>query len=148
MKIVRGFFGVVAGLIASWLPVMAAETIAHRLFPPPQGTDMADMAKVKLYVASLPMAAFLLVLLGWAIATLIGTSVGARIGRHPACGYIVGAMLLAAGVANAVMIPQPLWFSAVSFLLFIGLTFVGVALTQLRAERDLSAGSSGYNPPA
>jgi hypothetical protein len=41
---------------------------------------------------------------------------------------ILGVLLLAAGIANAVMIPQPVWFSAFSFLICILATVVGVKL--------------------
>jgi hypothetical protein len=135
----RRIGAVIAGLIGAWIPVGVAESVTHKLYPPAASVDMHDFAQVKLYVASLPTTAYVLVLLGWALGTVIGTYVATRIGLTNVTGYIVGAILLAAGLYNAYAIPQPLWFSAVSFVIFIGMTFVGVALARPRI--DIKPGS-------
>jgi putative effector of murein hydrolase LrgA (UPF0299 family) len=67
----------------------------------------------------------LIVLTGWLIATFVATWIAARIGRTPIPGYIVGALLLCAGIANAFMIPQPVWFSIASIVIYIAVTWVG-----------------------
>jgi hypothetical protein len=103
------------------------EALTHVLYPAPAGTNMSDMTAVKRYVATLPPLAFALVLAGWALGTLLGTWAASRLARTPVAGYLVGAVLLAAGVANAFMIPQPLWFSAVSFAIFIGATLLATS---------------------
>ena len=121
----RKISGGVAGLITAWLVVSIAEAGVHQVYPPPRGIDMTDFNQVKQFVASLPVPAFLLVLAGWLIGTLLGTWLAARIGRSRVTGYVVGGLLLAAGVANTVLIPQPLWFSIVSFIVYIGMTLVG-----------------------
>ena len=43
----------------------------------------------------------------------------------PVPGYIVGALLLCAGIANAFLIPQPIWFSIASIVIYISATWVG-----------------------
>jgi hypothetical protein len=121
----RAFLGVLAGLVVSWIFVMIAEAFVHKLYPPPAGTNMEDWEQVKKFVGSLPMAALLMVLGGWLLGTLLGTFTAAKIGRTAVAGYIVGTILLAAGVANSVMIPQPLWFSIASFVIYIAMTLAG-----------------------
>ena len=121
----RRIGGVIAGVLAAWIPVGGMEMVTHSLYPPPPGTDMSNFAAVKTYVASLPMPAYVLVLLGWLIGTLLGTFVAARIGRSLVTGYIVGAVLLAAGIYNAFAIPQPMGFSIVSFIIFVSMTWRG-----------------------
>ena len=121
----RRIAGVIAGLIATWIPVGGMEMLTHNLYPPPPGTDMSNFAAVKVYVGSLPPTALILVLLGWLIGTLLGTFVAARIGRSLVTGYTVGAVLLAAGIFNAFAIPQPVWFSIVSFVIFVSMTWRG-----------------------
>jgi hypothetical protein len=130
----RRIGGVVAGLVLAWLAVMAAEAGVHKMYPPPPGMNMQDMKAVKQFVASLPLSALLLVLAGWLVGTLAGTFVAAKVGgsRYPA--YVAGALLLAAGIANAVMIPQPLWFSVTSFAIFISMTGLGAFLGSARGE--------------
>lgn len=125
MRILRKIAAVITGLVVAWLAVSGAEAIVHKMYPPPLGTNMHDMKAIKKFVSTLPPLAFVLVLLGWLIATLAGTFVAAKIGRSAVPGYIVGAILLAAGIANSIIIPQPVWFSALSFVIYIAMTIVG-----------------------
>jgi hypothetical protein len=121
----RRIGAVLAGLVVAWLGVFSSEAIVHKLYPPPPGTNMNDFNQVKQFVATLPIAALVTVLAGWLIGTLAGTFVSARLGRSAVPGYVTGGILLAAGVANAIIIPQPVWFSAVSFVIYIGATMAG-----------------------
>ena len=88
-------------------------------------TNMDDFTQVKTYVAQLPLMALVIVLAGWLVATVAGTSVAAGIGRSRVPAYIVGALLFVAGIVNAFTIPQPVWFSAVSFVVYIVGTMIG-----------------------
>ena len=125
MTILRRIGAVIAGMIVAFLIVFASEGIAHKIYPPPPGTNMQDMEKVKAFVATLPLSALLIVLTGWLIATFAATWLAARIAGTPIPGYVVGALLLCGGIANAFMIPQPVWFSVVSFVIYIGATWAG-----------------------
>jgi hypothetical protein len=125
MTILRRVGGVIAGMIVAFAIVAGAEGIAHQIHPPPPGTNMQDMAQVKAFVATLPLSVMLIVLTGWLIATFVATWLAARIAGTPIPGYIVGALLLCAGIANAFMIPQPVWFSIASIVIYIGATWVG-----------------------
>jgi hypothetical protein len=126
MSILRSIGAVIAGLVVAFLLVFASEGISHQIFPPPPGMNMSDMVQVKSFVATLPLSALLIVLAGWLIATFVATWVATKIARGPIAGFIVGALLLSAGIANAFIIPQPVWFSIASFAIYIGATVVGV----------------------
>jgi hypothetical protein len=125
MTILRRIGAVIVGMIVAFLLVAGAEGIAHKIYPPPPGTNMQDMAQVKAFVATLPLSVLLIVLTGWLIATFAATWLAARIAGTPIPGYVVGALLLCAGIANAFMIPQPVWFSIASFVIYVGATWVG-----------------------
>jgi hypothetical protein len=125
MTILRRAGAVIVGMIVAFLLVAGAEGIAHKIFPPPRGTNMQDMAQVKAFVATLPLSVLLIVLTGWLIATFVATLLAARIAGTPIPGYIVGALLLCAGIANTFIIPQPVWFSIASIVIYIGATRVG-----------------------
>jgi hypothetical protein len=125
MTILRRVGAVIVGMIVAFLLVAGAEGIAHKIYPPPPGTNMQDMAQVKAFVATLPLSVLLIVLTGWLIATCVATWLAARIAGTPIPGYIVGALLLCAGIANAFIIPQPVWFSIVSIVIYIGATWMG-----------------------
>jgi len=125
MKILRGIGAVILGLIVAFLLVFGSEAISHQIYPPPPGMDMSDMTKVKAFVATLPLSVLLIVLAGHLIATFVGTWLAAKVARTPIAAYILGALLLCAGIANAVMLPQPVWFSVASFVSYIGATWAG-----------------------
>ena len=125
MTILRRAGAVIVGMIVAFLIVAGAEGIGHKIYPPPPGTNMQDMAQVKAFVATLPLSVLLIVLTGWLIATFVATWLAARIAGTPIPGYIVGALLLCAGIANAFIIPQPVWFSIASIVIYIGATWVG-----------------------
>jgi hypothetical protein len=125
MTILRRAGAVIVGMIVAFLLVAGAEGIGHKIYPPPPGTNMQDMAQVKAFVATLPLSVLLIVLTGWLIATFVATWLAARIAGTPVPGYIVGALLLCAGIANAFIIPQPVWFSIASIVIYIGATWVG-----------------------
>ena len=124
----RKIGGVLLGLLIAALLVQLAEMLVHQLYPPPPGTNMNDFNEVKKFVAALPLTALVLVLAGWLLATFAGTFVAARVGRGVVPGYVLGAFLLAAGIVNSVVIPQPVWFSAVSFVIYIAMSVVGARL--------------------
>jgi hypothetical protein len=126
MKVLRGIAAVIAGMVVAFLLVFASEGISHKVFPPPPGMNDRDMVQVKAFVATLPLSALLIVLTGWLIATFVATWVATKIARGPIAGFILGALLLAVGIANAFIIPQPVWFSIASFAIYIGATVVGV----------------------
>jgi len=133
LTILRRIAAVIVGLIVAFALVAAAEGIAHKVYPPPSGMNMQDMTQVKAFVATLPMSVLLIVLAGWLVATFVATWLAAKISHTPIPGYIVGALLLCAGIANAFMIPQPVWFSIASFVIYVGATWVGARAGAPRA---------------
>lgn len=128
MTILRRIGAVLLGLVIAVAIVQIAEYGVHRMYPPPPGYDMRNMEQVKKFVAALPMPAMLLVLAGWLVGTLLGTWTAAKIGRTRVAGYVLGAILLCGGIANAFIIPQPIWFTAASFVIYIGATIGGTRL--------------------
>jgi len=62
-------------------------------------------------IQTLPLGAFLMVLLAWALGTFAGSFVAARV----ACcapivhGMIISLLFLVAGIVNMLMIPHPVW---------------------------------------
>jgi len=121
----RGIGGVIAGLVAAWLPIVLVESVAHHLYPPPVALNMYARTDMFRYVQTLPATAFVLVLAGWLAGTVLGTWLAARIGRSAVPAYILGAILFVAGIVNSIVIPQPLWFSIASFVIYIGGTAAG-----------------------
>jgi len=71
----------------------------------------------------------LFVLAAWAVGSFGGAAMAAFIARRAPImhGLIVGGILLAAGVANLVAFPHPLWFTIVGVLEFLPMAWLGAA---------------------
>lgn len=109
----RKISAVFLGLLVSVLTVTLVEWISHQVYPLPPGMDFKDSEKVRLYVSGLPLGAFLAILLGWLLGTLAGAMVACRVAQEKPAVFasIIGAVMMAATVANLIMIPHPDWFS-------------------------------------
>lgn len=112
----RDILAAVTGVAVAIAVVLLAEELNHYIYPPPPGLDLNDPESMRSVVAQLPLGAFVLLLVGWALATLVGAVVAGRIGTAKAWTYptVVGVVMLAGVASNLILIPHPLWFSIVS----------------------------------
>jgi MFS family permease len=124
----RKIGGVVVGIIAWIVIVQVGEFVVHRLYPPPPGYNQRDMGQAKRYVATLPAPAMVIVLVGQVVGTFAGAFAAAKIGRSRVPAYVIGAVLLVAGVASTFIFPQPLWFVVLELAGYIGATIAGAML--------------------
>lgn len=128
----RTVLAVVLGLVMGGMVVFAIEVVGHLIHPPPADLDTGDREAMKRYVEQLPPAAFLFVLLAYAAGSFAGGWVAARVARRAPLVHavIVGALLLAAGIMNVVMIPHPLWFTFASLAVFLPAALAGAWLAR------------------
>jgi hypothetical protein len=136
----RSVLAVVVGVIVTMGLIMGVETVCNYLYPPPPGLDASDHEAMGTYIADLPVGAFLVLLIGWAIASGVGAWVAARLaGRSPIThGLIVGAWFLAGAIMTMVMIPHPVWMvigaiAALSGFSYLGARVAATAMTPARA---------------
>ena len=139
LRRIGGFF---AGLIIAFVIVQIAEMGVHSMHPFPPGMNTKDFNEIKKFVATLPVSAFILVLTGWLVGTFAGTFTAARLSRTATSGYVLTAVLFGAGVLNSIIIPQPMWFSIVSYIIYL---VAGIAGTRLGARVPAPASAP---PPA
>jgi len=115
----RKISGVLLGLVVAFCTIMLVERLGHMVYPPPPDLDFKNAEKLRVYIESLPLGAFVFILLGWFLGTLLGGMVACRVAREQpllfAC--IIGAVIMAATIANLVMIPHPSWFSIAAVVL-------------------------------
>lgn len=139
---VRSIMVVLAGLVASIVVVSGTDAIVSGLYPLPPGTDATDREALRQAAAALPVSAFVILLVGWSLASLAGSFVGARwAGRAPvAHGALVALILLAATVANLVAIPHPIWMWPAALIL---IPVAGWAGVRLALPRQAPAAMSG-----
>ena len=102
---------IVVGAITAFVLVGVIEAIGETVFPPPAGIDFTDRAQLATYVERLPAGALAFVLAAWIVATFVGGLVAGWIARKRAVivAAVVGALVLAATIANVMLIPHPTW---------------------------------------
>jgi hypothetical protein len=132
-KVVRSILAVIAGFVAASAVMMLIESInGHVLYPElgKQAGGMTDREAIRALMASAPVGAFLVVLLGWVLGSLLGGFVAAWIGSNAPMAHalILGGLLTLAGIANNLMIPPPAWFWIVSLLVFLPAAYTGAQL--------------------
>ena len=115
---VRNAAAAVTGLIIAFVLIMLIEKLGHFIYPPPADLDFSDLEAIRPYIATLPFLALLFPMIAWVVATFAGTLVASKIGtaKPKLFGAIVGGLVLAATIANLVMIPHPVWFSVLSLI--------------------------------
>jgi MFS family permease len=130
LSILRSVGSVVAGLVAAFIPIIAAEVFSSIYHPFPPGVDPSDYEVCKAHVARYPTWVLAACTAIWAAALLAGSWLATRLGtaRHPAHGLVVGAILLALAGLNMAMLPYPIWFPVVILLTFPLGTILGVRL--------------------
>jgi len=109
---IRNTFAVIVGAAMGMAVNMALIMLnAMVLFPMPEGMDMAVPDQMNAYIATLPTAAFFVVLAAHLGQSFVGGWVAARLGssRPMLLAMIVGVMALAGGIMNMMTITGPDW---------------------------------------
>jgi hypothetical protein len=110
---IRLILAVVVGVVASASVVALGQWIGHRIVPPPSIPDPSDMEAVKAMIAALPPQAFIPVLASYFAGALLGPAAALAVARgRRLAGWTCLAILFLFAVANMVMLPHPLWFTA------------------------------------
>lgn len=133
---VRRVMAVLLGLVAGSVTVALVERLGQLAYPAPAPVDPDDVEAMRRMLGELPAAAFVVILLAWAIGSLAGGFVAAKLAPAGKVGHalVVGSLQLAAGVATVLMIPgHPPWFVAVGVTLFLPLAWLGGRLASRRA---------------
>lgn len=121
----RSIGAVIAGAVAAVVMIAIADGIAGAIYPLPAGMDPNDRAAMTAAIGRLPASAFAIVLLGWAIGSLVGGLVAAKISGRINQATIVGVILLAAGVLNLALVPHPTWMWPGGIVAFAGGAYLG-----------------------
>jgi hypothetical protein len=102
----------VAGVGSAFLVIAAVELVAHAVYAPSVMPDTSTPEAMAAYIGSMPLGAFLLVLLAYVAGTVVGGFVGIAIARRHAMRFacLAGGLILLASIANLVAIPHPTWF--------------------------------------
>jgi glyoxylase-like metal-dependent hydrolase (beta-lactamase superfamily II) len=126
---IRSALVLLAGVVVALLVVMLMDAVVGRVYPLPAGTDVSP-PDFRQAIAALPVAAFVLLVVGWALAAGAGAYVAARLATQSRVihGLIVALFVLVATLANLGRIPHPTWMWPAAIIL---LPAAGWAATRL-----------------
>ncbi|MBM3970360.1 MAG: hypothetical protein FJ302_10920 [Planctomycetes bacterium] len=133
----RSIAAVFVGFVAASVVMMVIETINGRVFYPDlakSAEGVTDRETIRTLLATAPVGAFFVVLIGWILGSVAGGWVAARLAaratiRH---GVVLGGLLTLAGIANNLMLPPPLWFWIVSLPVMLPAAYAGSRLVPAR----------------
>ena len=133
---------VFAGVVLTFTVVLIGEAAGHVVFPPPPGVtiDLNDPASIKAVMEKLPMAALVIIIVVWGIATFAGswfaTWLAARLSRFSVGhGIAVGIIIMLATLTTLVSIPHPVWMWVSGVAAVLTGTYLGAVLLGGRSLR-------------
>ena len=141
-KVARSVLAVIAGFVAASAVMMVIETANGRILYPELGKlaeGVTDREAIRALLASAPLGALLVVLLGWVLGSLAGGFLAAWIGRNAPVAHalVLGGLLTLAGIANNLMLPPPGWFWIPTLLVFLPAAYAGARLAPRRQQAGI-----------
>ncbi len=131
---IRSIGALIAGIVTAFASIYLIEMLGHMIYPPPADLDFSDPEAIRPYIATLPIIALLFPMFGWFVGTFAGSLVADFCGDAKPYVFtgIVGGLVLAATIANLIVIPHPLWFSITSLLGIIASAWLATRVTVTR----------------
>lgn len=135
--VLRSIAAVILGFLVASAVMMTVEAINGRFLHPglaKAAEGLKDREAIRALLATAPVTAFIVVIIGWILGSFTGGWVAARVAGGAAIGHglVVGVLLTLAGIANNLMIPPPLWFWVVSMLVLLPSAYLGARLVPTR----------------
>jgi hypothetical protein len=115
--------------------IAGSEYLGGMIFQHP-AVDMKDPKTISNMMTSMPVAAFIWILLGYAFSSFVGGLIATVIsGRQKMnAALIVGAFLMVGGIMNLIMIPfHPMWFMIADVCIYIPCSWLGYMVVRSRA---------------
>ena len=138
---IRSALVLLAGVVAAVLVVVLMDAVVGRIYPLAAGTDLGNPESMRQAIAALPTGAFLLLVVGWALAAGVGSYIAARLATHDFAihGLIVALFVLIATLSNLVRIPHPVWMWPAAIIL---IPAAGWAATRLLSRPTVASSRS------
>lgn len=133
VKFLRIFVSVLVGLLIGSAVNMGLIMISGKIIPPPAGADVTTMEGLKASMHLFEAKHFVFPFLAHALGTFVGAFVAGLLAQNRAtiAAYVVGGVFLLGGIANVIMLPAPVWFSALDLLVaYLPAAWLGQALVE------------------
>lgn len=129
--VLKNIIAVAVGIVAGMLVNYSVLKIGMTLIPPPNGIDTNTPEGLKAALPLFEIKHFVTPFLAHALGTLVGAFVAAwiSVSQKLRAALIIGFFYLLSGISMVVMLPAPLWFSAMDLILaYIPMAFIGYKL--------------------
>lgn len=105
----RKVLGIVLGIVAAILIILAVEAVSEWLYPISPDLDVDDPAAMAAVIAGMPLPAKSLVAFGWLAGTFGGVWLALRISDWRPAAWIITLLTIAGGIFNLFQFAHPLW---------------------------------------
>ncbi|MFT5300087.1 MAG: carbon monoxide dehydrogenase subunit G [Mariniblastus sp.] len=106
------FGGVLAGLLS----VFGVESISSMIYKMPDGLELDDHEGLEAWIGTLPIGAFLFILVAWSCGCFLAAFVARRLApqRSAYPGLVACSLLTLGSIWSLITIPHPIWFSVIA----------------------------------
>ena len=117
----------IAGLLLAFVVMTLLEYANSFIYPLPEGLDISDPQAVRVFTATLPWTAYVLVLAGWILGAFIAGLLTTYLSGEQKyrLSFLVGIILTLLGIINNVLIGHSMFFNMVGLPMFIIFTYLG-----------------------
>jgi hypothetical protein len=143
LKLLRVLLVVLVGIAVGGVVNMGLITLSGKVIAPPPGADVTTMEGLKASLHLFEPKHFIFPFLAHALGTLVGACAAGLLaaGKSAVAAYVVGGVFLLGGIANVIMLPAPVWFSAVDLLLaYLPAAWAGQAIAASVLHRLIRSG--------
>lgn len=131
--IIKNILAIVLGIFIGSSVNMGIIMISGSIIPPPNGADVTTIEGLKESISLFQWQHFIFPFLAHALGTLVGAFVAAMIAaKHKMrFAFAIGIFFLMGGIANAFMLPSPIWFILVDLAAaYIPMSWIGWGLAK------------------
>lgn len=132
--ILRRIMSVLAAIFLGIMIISGFEYISEYIYPHPKGFNFKDRELLASFIRSMPLAASLVIISGYAVSSFVGGIVATVIAKtgKPNSPLLVGTLFTATNIINTSIVPHPMWFVIVSSCMFLPMSFLGYYLIRKR----------------
>jgi hypothetical protein len=132
--VVKSVLAVLGGVVAGYLAIALVQNISSGMYALPEDVTLQDRDALARAMSSLPVAAFLMVLLSYALGSLAGGWIAARNAPRAPLGHAiaVGIILTLQGLLNLTVFRHPTWFIVLNVPEFVLFAWLGGVLGRPR----------------
>uniref|UniRef100_UPI00404B8A9C hypothetical protein n=1 Tax=Fulvivirga sp. TaxID=1931237 RepID=UPI00404B8A9C len=133
--LIRNILVVILGIVVGSIVNMSIISISGSIIPPPAGVDLSDMESLKASMHLFGPKNFIFPYLAHALGTLVGAFLVAKfaVSKNFYLALFIGFFFLIGGVVSIMMLPSPIWFSALdSLTAYIPMAWIGARLAGIK----------------